>query len=275
MDFLSLYITGKLLHSEICPLRLALASLLGAVFATLMAVFDNDNFIIKLIWWLAFVSCAATMCAISYKGSLIKELSAFIAVNLGLGGLMSALYGAIQRSGFKVPTDEADDISSPLMFIVFAAISGIVSLVYGRIRSTRGNCREVDVKAAMSGNEIKLRLLVDSGNLLCEPVSGRPVIVSSREKVKGFIADELLDISVSDINKLEPELMRRVRLIPARGIGAGGLLVGIMPDSVTVYDGKTANGRAVEAVIALADNRDFATCDFAGCDGIIPEILIL
>ena len=43
MDFLALYITGKSLHTPIRPGRLALAAALGALFATMSAVFSGSG----------------------------------------------------------------------------------------------------------------------------------------------------------------------------------------------------------------------------------------
>ena len=262
MDFLALFITGKLTHSAIRPLRLAVSALLGAVFATLMVVFDSTEPIVRLIWWLAFVSCAAAMCAISYNGSIYREIPVFIAVNLGLGGIMSVLFGWVKRSGLTIQSEDSGAIS-PLMFALFAAISGVVSLIYGRIRSGSVKRREALAELEYYGRRASLRLLSDSGNLLVEPMSGRPVVICSPEKLRECIGEDIDMLMGGRIDMLPDRLSRSVRLIPARGIGDGRLLTGFIPDSIKI------DGRAVDAVIAAAES------DFGGCDGIVPDILLI
>ena len=63
----------------------------------------------------------------------------------------------------------------------------------------------------------------------------------------------------------ERAMAKRLRLIPAGGVTGERLLAGFLPDRVE------CGGREVDAVIAL----DPGAADYNGCDGILPEILLI
>ena len=82
-----------------------------------------------------------------------------------------------------------------------------------------------------------------------EPISGKAVILAAEGK----------------LNLEESLILHRVRLIPAKSIGGERLLTGFLPDRVTWKD------RELDAVIAVDREAE----GYGGCDGIIPEILLL
>ena len=246
MDFLALYITGKSLHTPIRPGRLALAAALGALFATMSAVFSGSGRLHKLISGAAFVGCAFLMCLTSYSCRIAKSTAVFAAVNLGLGGMISAMCSWLRMSGLEASAQTLE----PLTLILFGLIAGAASLIYGRFGRTKE--REVDALIELPGGAKNLRLLSDSGNLLCEPISGKPVIVASPNAL--------------GINELTPEnvpeeLQKKLRAIPSASIAGKRLIYGFTVNL-------TIDRRAVEAIVAPVES------DYGGFDGIIPENLI-
>ena len=227
MDFLSLFITGKLTHSPIKSRRILLAAALGAIFATVSVVFDSGDAVSRILWLTAFATCALTMCRISYSVGLKKLLPVFIAVNLGLGGLMSLLFGLARRSGLTM--SGGDNSASPLMFLVFALISGVVSLVYGRLRMFGTKRKEVTSQITVLGNTVSARLLSDSGNLLCDPISSKPVIILSPD-IFGDKIPETIKSGDPDYSTLEFETGTKLRLIPALADGSYDGCDGIVPE---------------------------------------------
>ena len=89
--------------------------------------------------------------------------------------------------------------------------------------------------------EREVRVLHDTGNGLCEPVSGKPVVVLER-KAAAFLLGGALPDSTKDaaslLAALPPGLARRCGLVPYRAVGPeGGLLLYFRPDSVCRADG--------------------------------------
>lgn len=245
MDFLSLYIAGKSLRSPIRPLKLAAAAALGGVFATLFAVFSDKGTLARIVWGLAFVGCTAGMCALAYSGRIIRSVAVFIAVNLGLGGMISAMCGWLRMRGLMLSQS-----LEPFTLLIFAGIAGAFSLVYRRLSTAKR--REVCADFTLGGKKRELRLLVDSGNLLCEPISRRPVIV---------VSPKAAGIGELSPDSIPPGIASKLRAIPAEGVTGKRIIYGFASEV-------TVEGRSVEAVIAPVES------DYGGLDGIIPEILV-
>ncbi len=246
MDFLALYITGKSLRTPIRPGRLALSASLGALFATVSAAFPVSGFIGKCVGVLTFAACAALMCLAAFSCRVVRSTAVFTAVNLGLGGMISAMCSWLRLSGLE-PSGQGLE---PLTLIVFGLIAGLVSLLYSRFG--RAKEREVAVTVKLPDGGKSLRLLSDSGDLLCEPISGKPVVVV---KPSALGIDELTPENV-------PEPLRmRLRAIPCESVAGKRLIYGFAAVLVT-------DRREIEAVVAPVGS------DFGGYDGIIPETLL-
>ncbi len=245
MDFLALFVTGKTLGGRIHALRLALASALGALFATLAAIFASDLLIVRIVWDLAFAACAAAMCAISFDTRLLSSAIVFAAVNLGFGGIISALCAFLRERGVIA----GGGVNSPGLLLVFGVIAGVCSLVYTKLRKSRRR----EAAAVIDGRQ--LHLLVDSGNLLCEPLSRRPVIFAKPESLGRAVIADIASLP----DGYDPT---RLRAGPTRSVTGARILYGYIPGSVEV------EGRAVDALVVVQSG------DYGGLDGIIPEILI-
>ena len=257
MDFLALYLTGKLLRLPVRGKRIAAAGSLGAGAATLGAIFSGGA-VSELIWTLCYAVTAAAMCLIAFSGALRYELPIFLAVNLGLGGLMSFLCGIVSSSGLRL----GGGSETFPVFVILAIASAGICAVYGRLRP-RGTSRKVaEVVVELDGKSCSMRMLVDSGNLLCEPLGGRPVLLAKPETLVNLFGKEKIDLNTGSISALEADYARRVRFIPAKGVGGEKLLVGFIPDRLTV------DGVGRDAIVAAEKN------DYDGCDGIVPSILV-
>ena len=105
----------------------------------------------------------------------------------------------------------------------------------------------------LGDRSLTLRALIDTGNTLSDPASGRAVIVAdalSLSPLLGFTPD-LSDVSalVEALSRV-PGLERRVSLVPYRSVGvSGGLLAAFRPDALEL-DGKSSS-----ALLALGEVR--------------------
>ena len=110
-----------------------------------------------------------------------------------------------------------------------------------------------------AGGTVRLRCLSDSGALLCEPVSGSPVIIADLPAVRPCLSPELFE-ALSDGGL--GTTAEGMRLIPGGGIGGSMLLPGFLPRRVRVC------GVERTAVIAVVNGTDLG-----GFDGIVPASL--
>ena len=97
----------------------------------------------------------------------------------------------------------------------------------------------------MDGRCAEFTALCDSGNLASDPLSARPAILADvtvlRPAVPGLDGENIPDY-----------LMPKIRMIPVKGVGGGGVFTGFIPDCVWICtDGREKKCDAVIAVTAL------------------------
>ncbi len=236
MDLLCLMITAALTHRKILRRRAVPSALLGGGYAL-------GALLIGMSGWAGVcldVTAAFLMCCIVFasKGErtrfLVKVTAVYMLVSVFLGGVMTALYSWLNRLDLPMDSLESDGISVWL-FAVLAAVSGFLTARGSMFFGLSGKTKSVTVEAVLFGRRVTLRAMVDSGNLLRDPMSGRSVIVAERKKLEGVLPKHFPKTgeTVSD-----HELARKLRLIPAHTATGEGLLTAIIPDSLTVIDGK-------------------------------------
>ena len=87
----------------------------------------------------------------------------------------------------------------------------------------------------------KARALLDSGNMLKEPISQKPVIVVEKTTLSKIIPEEVLDyiekiVGGDDQEKNEmQEYLSKIRMVPFMSLGKeNGMLIGIRLDKIKI-----------------------------------------
>lgn len=137
------------------------------------------------------------------------------------------------------------------MGLVFSA--GALALL-GRM-GLRGQGRSfVPVEVTYGTRTVKLRALVDTGNTLCDPVTGEPVTVLCPEV--GLRLGLPAEVMSDPVGAMMPGL----RLIPARTVGGGGLLAAVRCEQVVI------DGRAAGRMVAFA-RENFGNGEYQALTG--------
>ncbi|MBQ8175195.1 MAG: sigma-E processing peptidase SpoIIGA [Clostridia bacterium] len=277
VDFLILLLVGCFLHLRRRVLRLLAAAALGGIYSVL-SLLPN--------WHIAFsltvnVGVAVLICLVAYaplgKWDFCKLVLSFYAISVLLGGAIGALYSALVdffgTAGLGSVTGNA---TRARYFLIYAAVSGILIFSVGRILSRRSSVQRVTVEIEEAGKKMSVEGIVDSGNLLRDPVSGKPVILVRRahmERILPFGVCDAFSKNRQDkgTRALSDRAKRKMRVVLANGIGGGSVLVGYLPDNISLFlDEKQKTKKAVDALVAICDGVDE---DFAGCGAIVPSVL--
>lgn len=234
MDLLCLMITAALLHRKILRRRAIVGALFGGVYAlaALLCGFDG-------LWGVCLdVLAAFLMCLIVFaaKGEsflfLWKVTAVDVIASAFLGGVMTALYTWLNR--LELPMEQlGEDGISVWMFAALATISGFLTAKGGMFFGLSQKTKSLTLEAVLFGKRITLRAMVDSGNLLRDPLSGRSVIVAERKKLERILPKEFPE--EGEMNTAHG-LAKRVRVIPTHTAVGSGMLTAIIPDSLTVID---------------------------------------
>lgn len=268
MDFLCLYLTSKLLSQPFSLLRIALAATLGGLYADLSLFLSFGG-----VWGILFdilsliLICVVAFGKIKNIGRLPLCTVVFVAVSAALGGIMTALYYLFNRTGiFDFMRGGDGDGISVWLFALLAAVSAVLTLAGGRGAAKKMSASDVELEITVGGKTVSLRGMTDSGNLLREPVSGKPCIVADARKLRRIIPQELRDREhiLSRLSTLRGDTGRRIVLIPAVGATGESMLVGLRAERVLIkQDGRVKDA---DAIIALSELE---------VDALVPSCLLI
>ena len=255
MDLLCLYLTSKLLSQRLSLLRGCLAAALGGLYANL-SLFLGVGGVLELL--LNFLSLVL-LCAVAFgrRGELRRLpllTLVFAAVSAALGGIMTALYYFFNRTGiFDFLRGSDGDGISVWLFAALAAVSALLTLTGGRGAARKMSASEVELKITFEGRTVTLRGMTDSGNLLRDPVSGKPCIVADARRLRPIIPRELRDGRdiLSKISSLRGDTRKRIALIPAHTATGENMLVGLRDAQIKINTG--GKERDADAIIALSE----------------------
>lgn len=277
IDFLVLLLVGCFLHLRRRAWRLLLAAAVGGVYSVLSLLPDLH----PLLALACNLAAAILICLIAYaplgKWELCKLVLSFYAVSLLLGGVIGALWSALaEYFGTAGLGGVVGNAIRARYFLIYAAVSGILIFTVGRILSHRSGAERLTVEIEEEGKRLSVAAILDSGNLLRDPVSGKPVILVRRAHMERILPHGVCDAFSRDrqdkgSRALSDRAKRRMRVILANGIGGGSVLVGYLPDNISLFlDEKRKSKKTVDALVAVCDGGDG---DFAGCGAIVPSVL--
>lgn len=263
IDYLLLLATARIAGVFTARRRLLMGAGLGAVYAV-FSVLPGTAF---LQHWGCELVAGAAMVALVFshcRGRILRVEVVFGMVSCACAGAVMALG---QATGAVLRVNGTYYLDVPLRIIIPAALlcwcaSGL--LFRGTAGQEGGERPSMVVEIDFAGRHGVFHLLCDTGNTLCEPVSGRPALVIDRYAAAQLLPPELIGV----INGLRadnagtqmaclPETWRtRFCLLPYRAMGqTGGLLLAFRPDKVQVQNGETMCQLAAISADRLAGGR--------------------
>lgn len=232
-----------------CPMwRMAAAAAAGAVYAVGCVLLP-----ILSVLPLRIVCCAG-MAAIAFSvrnvHMLVRQTLLVLLVSFVFGGCVFALE---QLSGTTLSTGGAlyAPVSRKMLLVAAALAYGLSGLVFrGKAQENRPHGETVCL--TVHGKMQEFYLLVDSGNTLRDPLTGRPVLILTRAAATRILPDELQFLPLLLGNSNAAELVRRAQktgaagwqLVSFQSVGGGGLMPCFRPDAVTREDGSAYDGMA-------------------------------
>ncbi len=241
INFLVLFLTGKI--GRLAPLRwrLVLGAVAGAAYAVFM-FFPRLSFgysaTAKVLFSLFVVALTYNIRGVRLY---VKTVGVFYLMTFCLGGCVMALFyftnagaklGAVVKNGiFYI------NLPWPLLIgavlVSYAIIRIVWSVLQNRL-SRETMYRKIGI--SWNGQEVWLDALLDTGNALCEPFSGAPVIVAEYEKLLPILPAALQNACMAgrepSVEAICDEQIRgRIRVIPFSSLGKEhGMLLGFRPD---------------------------------------------
>jgi stage II sporulation protein GA (sporulation sigma-E factor processing peptidase) len=250
MDFISLYITSLILKKRLYKTRILISSLIGGLYGALELLIST-NAVIGLI---INISISAIMCIIAFKYEkfirFLASLVLFWGASASLGGIMSLLYNFINKMFYEFISEYSyNEVYSGVRFFIVASLSILCALVFNKIYLSKKEIKEVTIEIEHNKEKFSFLGICDSGNLLKEPISGKSVILISKNSLLGGIIEKDQEI--------------KKRYIPYKAVNSEGIIKGIVPDKIKI------NNNEVTAIIAPVENNMFS-----GAEALVPTSLL-
>lgn len=272
MDFQCLFLAAKLLRRPFSIPRGALFSALGALYAC-AALFWHVSGGIAFFLDLAvcFLMCFGVFWQKKMRFSrLFAPFGVYFGVSFAVGGVMSGVGALLAHAG--VSLGEGHGEVGTGAFFLLAAAGGLSTFMWGRFCQRRAKGKRAAFRVRLAERETTVDGMVDTANLLCDPVSGRPVVFLSESAAKTVFPPPLLRVCEEDpaaaLTKLSPALARRVRLLPGVTVTGRRLVAAVRPDGAWLDAGR--GEVPVQTLIAVAP----AFGSEKECAALLPAALI-
>lgn len=244
----ALWVTAKLVGISLRAGRLFWASLCGAIFAFGSLTPWSD----ALAHPASKLLLAAAMVYLAFRpqkpAKVLHLLAWFLLVSFATAGVVLGLYALLLD---KVPTGQVltHGVLPLWLLLTAVAVLGVTGRHFlGNLQNRLVHvANRASLMVGIGRLEFTLDALVDSGNQLSEPLSGRPVVVVALAAVSHLLPPELVRLSQAnsyddtELTQLaSDEWARRIRFVPYHTVAnPGGILLGVRVDQIQV----SCNGR--------------------------------
>ena len=273
LNYIIIFATSIISKTKTSHIRITISSLIGGLFA-IVNYFSDLNFYIN-VCIKVFVS--VFMMVVAFKilewKKILKLVVFFYFVSFMFGGIAFMLLfivnpqNIIMKNNYLLGT-------YPMKITALAGISGLIMIVIVskiiKIKMQK-NTMIYELEIFYNGKAEKLKTLLDTGNLLKEPISNLDVIIAEKDSLKGIIEEDVLEnikniikgkwIEKNNLNSL------KIKIIPFSSLGNdNGLLIGFKPVYVKIngdesiirndvligiYDGKLSRSNMYSSLIGL------------------------
>lgn len=250
MDFIVLWMTGYALLNNKKKYRITLAASVGAAYAVGILVLEVSGILSRIVTYFV-VAEVMIWISFGFKGvkNNFKQVGMLYLMTFLISGALNMLYYGSQftKSIIEMALDcHLGTMSIPFILCVLLAIISIFSAVWDGIRKNAGMCKHLfPVLLKVNGKEFEVKGLLDTGNALYEPITGKPVSVIEERCIK----------------KLEKENLK-ILMVPYHTVGCKhGLMQAFVADSIIVdqreikgalvgiHMGKLSNGRKYDIIL--------------------------
>lgn len=243
LNYIIILSTAIISKSKINFIRIVLSSFVGGILAIVGYAIEISMTISIIIK----IAISVLMMLIAFKDynykKLTKQLIFFYLVSFTFGGIAFMLLFFINPQNIIVNGNNLVGIYPLKVTILAGGIGFLIITIVAQIIKNRINKRNMicDLEIFYNGKTRKIKTMLDTGNLLKEPISNSDVIIVEKDSLRGIMSNEVLE-NINSIIKgkwIEEENIHsyKFRIIPFSSLGNdNGLLIGFKPDYIKVYN---------------------------------------
>lgn len=249
MNYIILLATGLILKIKIKHIRLIIGSLLGAIYTIIgyIGILEiYSSFILKIILSIMIVYIAYYPQTLK---KMWKELLFFYLTSFVFGGVAFSLIYIVKPQEIIMKNGLFLGIY-PLKTVILGAIVAFVIIITAfKIIKSKISKKDLicEITVEIEGKKIITKALIDTGNMLKEPITNTPVVVIERTLLYDVIPKEILnhleEIIGGDFKEIPEEIknkyVSKLKLIPYSSLGKqNGMLLGIKAKKLIIVKGE-------------------------------------
>ncbi len=245
MNYIILFATYVIIkpknkHPQI---RMILSSLLGSIYAIIIYL----NILSIYTNLLAKITLSVVMVYIAFAPpnikQLLKQILIFYLVSFIFGGCTFALIYFLKPENVEMKNGVFVGIYPIKVGLIAGIIAFIITQIAFKINKSKLNNKNtfIEIELYNKNKMTKARALLDSGNMLKEPISQKPVIVVEKAILSKIIPEEVLNyiermVGGDDQERNEmQEYLSKIRMVPFMSLGKeNGMLIGIRLDKIKI-----------------------------------------
>lgn len=245
-------------------IKLFLSSIIGSTYALIVYLGIlpiYSNLVAKII--LSVVMIYVAFRPLNMK-QLLKQLLIFYLVSFVFGGCTFALIYFIKPENVKIHNGVFVGTYPIKVALLAGVVAFIITEIAFKINRNKLNRHNTFfcIKIYDGEKMLKVNALLDSGNMLKEPISGMPVIIIEKETLSKLIPEEILNYIEDIIGGDEKEdqdgiqqYLSKIRMVPFMSIGKdNGMLVGIRVDKVKI-ETEDINVEKENVIVGIYNNK--------------------
>lgn len=247
MNYIILYATGIISKDKISYTRIFFASLIGAVYAVteyILKLNIYSNILIKIVLSIIIVYVAFYPQNVK---KMYKQLVMFYVTTFTFGGVATYLIYVLKPQNIIIKNGMY--VGTYVLKVIFLGAIVGTAILFVAFKLAKNKITKKDmickIKIKINGKEKVLDAMVDTGNMLKEPITGTPVAVVERTSLYDLLPKEILNNTESilggDFGKIpediKNEYIPKLKIIPFASLGRqNGMLVGIKPEKIEVIN---------------------------------------
>lgn len=261
VDLLSLYFGALFAKVKSSVKRLIASSFISGLFACVIVLSGADGLLYVIALALNALVITVVFCG---KITLVRQVKLFLAFLIFetlIGGFVTFIYSALDQ--YFYPLFNAGAIGAENKNLIILAL--LIMMTYGILRLLliifSGSTEEANARLSITilGKEATTDALVDSGNLLRDPIDSSAVVIVKRSAINNIIGSK----KITDDERFKT----RIRIIPIKTLSEEKILIGIKSDFIAIND---RNLKFENTVIAIDEEEG----SFAGYSALLPSCFL-
>jgi stage II sporulation protein GA (sporulation sigma-E factor processing peptidase) len=260
VNYLLLTATGKIIHKPLRRLRVAAAAFAGSLSSLIIFMPELSStalLLIRVLTAVIMVIAAFDFAGFRdiYQTSLLFFFISFIfaGVEYGVSVILGGSTALWHNSVLYV------DISLGVL-VVATVISYAALRLLRRFLDGDGADVSYTVTIEAVGGRRDITAKIDTGNMLTDTLTGKPIIICGRSQLSGIIDDNTL-ISMLECNYITETVPPPPgwKLIPFSTVNSNGLLPAFSPVSVSIKNNESKKAQHCDVYIGVAETEmDYA-----------------